>query len=117
MSDSLLSNYILHEICIKLNCILATKFQHFEEIVRPGRNLLKIFFKNQLHGNISLRFGLEITEGFSECVTQHIFQKCFTKCFTDLFNDVMQNCDFLSFSLKRKVISVNRFIVPNLVNL
>ena len=33
----------------------------------------------------------------------------------DLFDDVTQNCDFLYFSLKQKLISMKRFIVPNLV--
>ena len=51
------------------------------------------------------------------CVTQHLFQKCFTKCLTDLFDDVTQNCHFLCFPLKKKIISMNRCIVPNLVNL
>ena len=32
-----------------------------------------------------------------------------------LFDDVMQDCDFLCFSLKQKFNSMNRFIVPNLV--
>ena len=35
----------------------------------------------------------------------------------DLFNDVTQNCSFLCFSLKQKFVSMNWFIVPNLVNL
>ena len=51
------------------------------------------------------------------CVTQHLFQKCFTKCLTDLSDDVTQNCHFLCFSFIQKFISMNRFIVPNLVNL
>ena len=35
----------------------------------------------------------------------------------DLFDDVAQNCAFLCLSLKQKLISLNQFIVPNLVNL
>ena len=34
----------------------------------------------------------------------------------DHFDDVMQNCDILCFSSKQKFISMNRFIIPNLVN-
>ena len=36
---------------------------------------------------------------------------------SDRFDDVMQNCDSFGFSLKPKFISMNRFIVPNSVDL
>ena len=104
--DSLLSNDISHEICIKQNCIFVTSYNTLKNLCSLDNTYYRwenqsIFLKNQLHGNISLRFGLEITEGFSECITQHLFQKCFTKCWTILFDDVTQNCDFLCFSLKQ----------------
>ena len=119
------SNYISHDhhICIK-QLFISDKLQHFEEFVKPGKTCYRwqnqsiFFFKKKLHGNISLRFGLENMEGFSEFwVTQQLFQKCFTKCLTNLFDDVMQNCHFLCFSLKQKFFFMNRFIIPNLVNL
>ena len=55
--------------------------QHFDETVKPEKKKIIIhgtinvsfsfffFSRNQPYENISFRFGLEITEGFSECVT------------------------------------------------
>ena len=109
-----LSNYISHEICIKQNCLFATSYNtlknlwSLEKTCNRWQNQSIFFFKNQLHGNISLRFGLASRNIY--------FKKCFPKCLTDLFDDVTQNWNFFCFPLK-KIISMNRCIVPNLVNL
>ena len=44
-------------------------------------------------------------------------EPCIISCRMDHFHDVTQNCDFSCFSLKQKFVSMNRFTVPNLVNL
>ena len=46
-----------------------------------------------------------------------IIEPCVINCRMDHFDDVTQNCDFSCFSLKQKFVSMNRFTVPNLVNL
>ena len=63
----------------KTQLFISDKLPHFEEFVKPGKTYYKwqnqsiFFFKKQLHGNISLRFGLEIMEGFSEILRHATF--------------------------------------------
>ena len=45
----------------------------------------KHFLKNLLYGNILFRFGYEITEGFSECVTQQKYITARKPSFTSNF--------------------------------
>ena len=47
------------------------------------------FFKKKLHGNISLRFGLEIMEGFSEILRHATF---ISKMFHQMFDRPFQRC-------------------------
>ena len=47
------------------------------------------FFKKQLHGNISLRFGLEIMEGFSEILCHATF---ISKMFHQMFDRPFRRC-------------------------
>ena len=62
---------------------------------------------------------LEFLVSFHEEVTSYVNKaiKFIEVTRMDLFDDVTQNCDFLCFSLKQKFVSMNRFIVPNLVYL
>ena len=64
---------------------------------------IKAFFlKNQLHGNISLQFGLEIMEGFSEILHHTTF---ISKMFHQMFDQPFRRCHaklpFLMLSIKK----------------
>ena len=118
-----LSNYISHGICIKQNCLFATSYNTLKNLWSLGKTYYRwqnqsLFLKNQLHGNISLRFGLEIMEGFSEILRHATF---ISKMFHQMFDRAFRRCHaklpFLVLFIKRKFISMNRFIVPNLANL
>ena len=58
--------------------------------------------KNQLHGNISLRFGREIMEGFSEILRHATF---LSKMFPQMFDRPFRRCHaklpFLVLSIKK----------------
>ena len=99
-----LSNYISHGLYIKQNCLFATSYNTLKNLGSLEKTYYRwqnqsLFFKNQLHGNISLRFGLEIMEGFSETLRHATFISKMFHQLTDLFDDVTQNCHFLCFSL------------------
>ena len=120
------SNYISHDhdICIKHNCLFPTSYntlknlRSLEKLIIDGKIKAFFFLRNSFVETFHSDLVLKSWKVFVKfCVTQHLFQKCFTKCLTDLFDDVTQNCHFLCFSLKQKFFFMNRFIVPNLVNL
>ena len=117
-----LSNCISHGICIKQNCLFATSYNTLKNLWSLEKTYYRwqnqsLFLKNQLHGNISLRFGLEIMEGFSEILRHATF---ISKMFHQMFDRPFRRCHaklpFLVLFIKRKFISMNRFIVPNLAN-
>ena len=60
------------------------------------------FLKNQLHGNISLRFGREIMEDFSEILRHATF---LSKIFHQMFDRPFRRChaklSFLVLSIKK----------------